>query len=151
MQVLVKTCKSECKSWSRLGTSKKRQKWPKETSKKDPKRSYVAGKTSKIGSKNIKIADWCPITGPRVSKWTLTVLPGLGPDPNWAMIRLCRLKWPLIRLSRPKLPLIRPSRPKWSLIRLSRLKFPLIRPNPDHCPDYSALSIRPKFRPLSRL
>ena len=77
--------------------------------------------------------------------------PDLGPHPNWAMIRLCRLKWPLIRLSRPKLPLIRPSRPKWSLIRLSRPKCPLIRPIPDHCPDYSALMIRPKFRPLSRL
>ena len=27
---------------------------------------------------------------------------GWGSDPNWAMIRLSRLKWPLIRVSRPK-------------------------------------------------
>ena len=68
--------------------------------------------------------------------------PALGPDPNWAMIRLSRLKWPLIRLSRPNLPVIRLSRPKWSLIRLSRPKCPLIRLNPDLCPDYTALIIR---------
>ena len=71
-------------------------------------------------------------------KWKkiMMIIPGFGPDPIWAMIRLSRLKWPLIR----------PSRLKWLLIRLSRPKYPLIRPNPDLCPDYSALMTRPKFR-----
>ena len=46
-------------------------------------------------------------------------IPGLGPDPNWTMIRLSRLKWPLIRLSRPN--------------------WPLIRLNPDHGPENKRL------------
>ena len=76
--------------------------------------------------------------------------PGLGPGPNFCLIRPSRPKLSLIRLSRRKFTLIRLSRPKIPLIRLSRHEGSLIRTssdhgpdsNSDHCPDLNQTMIR---------
>ena len=73
---------------------------------------------------------WCTIKVNTYSSWWLSIVvmtPGLGPDPNFRLIKLSRPKLSLIRLSRRKLNLNRLSRPKVPLIRLSRHKGCLIR------------------------